>query len=208
MDAANRCAAFREVIEKVSRSVVKDFPDLEYDDLTQELYLAVLTHRDTIPEPSAEDDQSNLILHIAKNYARKNRTQALNLSPQYNYRQSDVRKILEESMWYYSQWTDGYTPEDDPSEYRQIDPIIARSDIAWAIDFLPSHYKNAIIGRFKEGMIPQTGTAEYSRLDRALRKLTDILNSYKRERPQDGPGTRKVITNATARFIIDKQSDD
>lgn len=208
MDAANRCAAFRDIIDRVTKSVAKDFPDLEPEDLSQELYLAVLTHRDKIPEPDEDNDPTALILHIAKIYARKNRTQALTLSPQYSYRQSDVRKILEESMWYYSQWNDGYTPDDDPSEYKHSDNVIARADIAWAIDFLPAHYKDAILARFRDGILPQQATPEYRKLDRSLRKLTDILNSYKRDRPADGPGTRRVITNATARFMIDKQSDE
>lgn len=208
VDAADRCAAFRDVIDKVSKSVCKDFPDLELEDLSQELYLAVLTHRDTIPLPDEDNDQGALILYLAKNYARKNRAVGLTVSAQYNYRQSDVRKILEESMWYYSQWSDGYIPEDDVSEYRHADSIIARADIAWAIDRLPEHYKEAILDRFKRGIIPQQMTPEYRKLDRSLRKLTDILNSYKREKSADGPGTRRVISNATARFIIDGHSDN
>lgn len=207
MDAADRCLAFRDIIDRVSKSVCKDFPDLEVEDLSQELYLAVLTHRDTIPTPDEDNDPTALILHIAKIYARKNRAQGLTVSAQYNYRQSDVRKILEESMWFYSQWSEGYVPEDDPSEYRHSDSIIARADISWAIERLPEHYKEAILNRFKLGMIPQQATPEYRKLDRSLRKLTDILNSYKRDRPADGPGTRRVISNATARFIIDGQSD-
>lgn len=208
VEAANRCAAFRDVIDKVTKSVCKDFPDLEAEDLSQELYLAVLTHRDKIPMPDEDNDPTALILVIAKQYARKNRTQALSLSAQYNYRQSDVRKILEESMWYYTEWPEGWTPEDDPSEYRHMDSVIARADIAWAIDYLPAHYKDAILTRFRDGIIPQQATPEYRKLDRSLRKLTDILNQYKRERPADGPGTRRVVSNATARFMIDKQSDE
>jgi len=199
-----RVENFKEPIEKVARTVAKDFPDVEWEDLSQELYCIIIEHTD-IPEPEDGDPYPTLF-GAAKIIARKIRAQHLDISPQYTYRQSDVRRILESSM-YYDLWQSGWTPEDDPSEYSHSDAIITRMDVTWAITLLSVDYRDAILSRYRDGVVPQHATPEYKRLDRALRKLTDTINNYKRPHPE-GPGSRKAISNAHAQYITDTQWDE
>lgn len=204
MNVEEKVSAYKEMFEKIAKSVARDQPTVEWEDLSQEMMIVVLTKED-IPGPE-EATAYNFFFKVAKMYASKMRAQHLTISPQYHYRQSDVRKILE-SSFYYSEWQNGYVPEDDPSEYRHSDSIIARADVAWAIELLDAEAQNIILGRFRDGIIPAQATPEYRKLDRALRKLTDIINSYKRPNPTDGPGSRRAISNVHAKFLIDQERD-
>ncbi len=79
-------------VERTAKYVSRDFPDVESEDLIQEMYEFVLRRGWTNPN----DESITIILkRVAMTKAMMLRTQHLTVSPQYSYRPSEVRSILE-----------------------------------------------------------------------------------------------------------------
>lgn len=87
------------------------------------------------------------------------------------------------------------------------DAICATSDINWAFGQLSDDYKYRIIERFKYGVLRPHDSPERAQLNRAVQKLADILNTWNRTAGYEGPGSRRVISNATARYVMDNSDD-
>jgi len=79
-------------------------------------------------------------------------------------------------------------------------------DVARAWDRLPSQYK-AVIFRTFALKDPPINSTERVRLSHALGRCADIMNSYQ-GKTSEVVGTRRVISNARARVILDTQWDD
>lgn len=79
-------------VERTAKYVSKDFPDVEAEDLIQEMYEFVWRRGWTNPD----DESITIILkRVGMTKAMELRTQHLTVSPQYSYRPSEVRAILE-----------------------------------------------------------------------------------------------------------------
>jgi hypothetical protein len=194
-----------EVIGQVSRSVSRDFPDVETEDLYQHLWEFILTDGGLIPESA---NTTSLLYRIANRYSWQLRKEHLNLSPQYAYRTSDVRKILE-TQFEYVDWDTTFVPDDARSELG-CDSVELSAEVSWGLMRLKrrnEEYYDAILRRYGDFIVPHRTSNERRRLDRAIEALCDILNWY--ERPVSDPvGSRKVINNATANYRIRGQLDD
>lgn len=186
------------VIKGAARKVTFDYPEVEYEDLTQELYLTFLQYQDTIRSEDEGGNPSALFNKIARQIASRIRTESLRATSQYNYRPSDLRRILE-TVYNQEMWPHAVVPEDAIS-IKGNDPIEISSDVAAALDRLPDVYRQAIEKRYKFGEVPTNGTYERKRLNLAISALADTLNSYRGY--DTGPGSRRVVSNATAQVMI------
>ena len=203
-----------DVVGRVARYVCHDYPDVEVDDIKQDLFEEVLKRGWTNPNAQAT---SVILRLVAKEQAAKYRNKHLILSPQYNYRISEVRKILER-VFAYEDWLPqrGAVSVDDEGvvlpvdkgepSYEMDETLVVHSDIKSAWEQLPPNYKELIFKRYALNMMPQS-EAEEQQTRRALYRMIDILNSYSPRRSHDGPGSRRVINNAHARYITKSDYD-
>lgn len=184
-----------KLIERAARFVANDFPEVEREELVQELWTFVLS------TPSLNHETAGVkgILEKAATLrAWEYRKEGLHLSAQYQYRPSDVRKLLEDSFGDMTRWEGSFVPEDARSEER-FDAVIMRLDVREALRRLPLQYAEAIYDKFAEGIDPKDGAGR-TRLSRAVARLADVLNHYNLT-PDDmriagHPGSRKAMTNA------------
>lgn len=198
---------WKDIIKKIARFVAYDYPDVEVADLEQDLWVEVMERSLSNPY---EDTSIKFLRKYAKSRANQYRAEHLILSPQFNYRVSDVRRILD-TVFDHNDWVEAATREEEsvgtrsgrePS-YNLDEVIITHSDVkrAWAL--LPHQYKVAIFERYGLGDIPDSTSSEGRKLRRAETRLTEMLNTYHPKSNHQGPGSRKIIGNALARYIID-----
>lgn len=119
---------------------------------------------------------------------------ASNLNDAFFYETDDVVKILEDAF-------PGDTPEDE-------DGMAAAGDIRWAFTQLSHDYQYRILERFRHGIIRPHDSNERAQLNRAVRKLADILNTWNLSYGHEGPGARKVISNAQAQSALRRNESD
>lgn len=186
-----------DTIENISRSVAYDYPCVEKDDVYQHLCLMILQEQ-SLSNPDQEGVVGTLF-KIAKRYAKQQRVEALHISVQYAYRPSDVRKILE-TLFEYTEWMDGWVPEDAESIKDSADSLDLHSDVSWAFSQLQKPQKEILYRRY--GLREDLDNSDRVRLSRATDKLVEVLNTYRR------PGhRRKAMTNAASNATIGRQTD-
>lgn len=195
-----------DILLRVSASVSRDFPDVSKDDIYQQLWVVILepSNKITLKMPGLV----NILYKIANRFAWQQRKEHLSVTPQYAYRSSDLKKILE-AVAFRNDWYHTFVPDDARSELG-CDSLELSAEVAWGLQRLqdrhPEYYE-AIYRRYILQIIPHNASAERKRLNRAIDALAEILNWY--DRP-DGEyvGNRRVITNATADYFIRKGWDD
>jgi hypothetical protein len=192
-----------DIVSKTVRFVTKDFPDVEYDDLFQDVMAYVLGNRN-LKNPDGAHVSTGLYKKAVK-FAWEYRKQSLYITSQYSYRTSDVKKILE-TLFDYREWTTSFIP-DDAKSLSEDDRLVVNSDIKKAFDSLSDEYKQTIYSRYALNILPESTNAKRN-LNRAIATLTDYINFYQWGRGTEGPGQRKPITNATANYIIGNQNGD
>lgn len=191
---------YRDYSLSLGRKAQQEFYYLEADDISQDLMVFLLEKarllRDKEPGyvKAAMREQS-------RRYSEDQRKQHLIISPQYAYRTSHVRKLLE-NLNYRDKWIDAPVP-DEAKSMKGHDGIEMSSDIAWAFSKMQhGSYKDAIITRYADGIVPENGSAESKKLSRAIILLCDILNSYSRPKPG-----RRAMSNAKAQYILAVQGN-
>jgi hypothetical protein len=183
-------------IETVSKTVAKDYPDLEWQDVQQELALFVVQHGKSIKLREDGGNPRWLLERVAQTYAKKNRTQHLILTSQYAYRPSDVKKILE-TVFFPEQAENTHVPEDATS-LDQIDSLQISSDVLAAYELLKLDMKEVLFRRYALNQVPSNETYERKKLNKAINELTYRLNTYRGATKN----RRKVLSNAGARAAI------
>ena len=201
--SSSKYDAWEEIVSRTVRFVIKDFPDVEYDDLFQDV-MAYVLQNSNLRNPDGEHVSTGLYKK-ATSYAWEYRKQSLYITSQYSYRTSDVKKILE-TLFDYREWTTSFLP-DDAKSLSDDDRLVVNSDIKKAYDSLSDEYKQRIFTRYALKQEPGTPN-EKRNLNRAIEKLTDYINFYQWGREVEGPGGRRVISNATANYIIGNQTGD
>lgn len=83
-----------------------------------------------------------------------------------------------------------------------------QSDFRWAFDQLSDAYQYRILERYQHQVVRPADSPERAQLNRATRKLLEILNTWNKGRNHDGPGSREVWSNARAREEIGRPSAD
>jgi hypothetical protein len=99
----------------------------------------------------------------------------------------DVIEILENSF------------DDNPGDEASM---VAESDFRWAFDQLSDSYQYRILERYQHSVVRPQDSPERAQLNRAIRKLTDILNTWNRALDHNGPGSREVWSNARSNAEI------
>ncbi len=190
------------VINRAAKFAAHDFPGIEWEDLAQDLWVMVLRSR-TLPDPLSPGLTSTLT-KMAKRAAWQQRKQDLYATAQYNYRPSDLREILKSALDR-SLWPSSFVPSDAHS-LTNLDGLDVSADVSWAWSKLPFSYRDILFRVYVAGETYATGTADRRRVDRAIEKITEILNfyrgspSFKQSRPR-----RRAINNSTARTVIAEQ---
>lgn len=186
-------------IERVARKVASEYPDIEWEDVRQELALFVLTNGKSIKLREEGGNPRWLLTRVAQTYAKDQRTQHLTLSPQYAYKPSDVKEILEHAFT--SEIITEITDFDDGREdLVGFDLITVASDVRGAYERLKPDLKIAIFKRYALKEIPDRDSYDRKKLTQAIKELTHKLNTYKGGY-SNGHG-RRAISNAGARARI------
>ena len=189
----NALEVFDDLVAKISASVGRDYPGVDQEDISQHLYLTILENRDHFRSPD-HAGVTGALWRIAKGHAGQLRAEALHLSPQYAYRPSDVRQILEHTFDR-AEWFETEVPEDARSIKASADQLDLQSDIKWGWSQLHITEMQLIFRRY--GLKEDLGDADRRKLNRAIEKLVDVVNTYPR------PGfPRRAMTNARAQHII------
>lgn len=190
---------WKDLVDRTTSFIVRDFPDVEREDVVQALFLFVFENRDKLKSPD-QVGATRTLARAAKEFAWDQRKQHLALSTQYSYRTSDVKHILE-TAFNHDSWENVRVPDDARSEFNDVFLEI-NSDVLRAYQSLGHSQKKTIFERYALGIYPENQT-EVKRLYRAIVALTDNLNWYQRPRDVEYVGTRRVKTNANSRYDID-----
>ena len=197
-------------IAGIAKSVARKYPGVEQDDLYQGLaeWLLKNGHRLKLEETKG---CKYILTRAAHIMAGQERADALLKSVQYSYKSEDVRRILETVFFDPELWMHAHVPEDAESIKYGTDALDVTFDVQLALRHLPILDSQSIFDFFCLGKVPAPNSAERKRLDRAVSKLTDVLNSYEGLRREQkafsgGPGSRRVITNAQATATIQNDS--
>lgn len=193
MNTLSPLEVFDDLVAKIAGSVARDFPGVDSDDISQHLFLTILENRANFKHPD-NAGVTGALWRIAKDYAGQLRAEALHLSPQYAYRPSDIRKILEHTFDR-SEWYDTIVPEDAKSLKDSADELDLQSDIKWGWSQLHITEMQLVFRRY--ALKEDLEDSERRKLNRAIEKLVDVVNTYPR------PGfPRRAMTNARAQHII------
>lgn len=187
-------------IRSVATRTAQGFPDIDVDDLSQDLLVFVLEKEGAL-EGRDEPLIRAVLNRAAHTFAWNQRKQHLQLTAQYAYRTDDVRRVLEK-LASYSNWEKMPVP-DDARSLKGNDSVEISSDVKMAFDKMTHRpYRDAIVSRYVKGEVPEKGSADSKRLSRAIACLTDILNYGYDSTDHEGPGARTAVNNATAQYRI------
>lgn len=195
-------------ITRAARTVAAKWPGvLDEDDLVQDIWLRLLEtpgYQDTLErmEPS---DQRRAIQGLGHQIASRERSDYFHFTGNIRYGSDEVKRLLANdglqvvdsiaalgSVW--------DSKEDQVSGSREPTHLVeTRVDLHEGMKALQaSHlrYALAITDRYFFGIEPTSG-AEWSRLSRAIKTLTEHMNSARsaRQVSHDGPGCRRVMSN-------------
>lgn len=191
---------WEERIRSVASRTAQNFPDIDVEDLSQDLMMFVLEKEGAL-EGRDEPLIRAALNRAAHTFAWNQRKQHLQLTAQYAYRTDDVRKVLEK-LSSYANWEKMPVP-DDARSLKGNDSVEISSDVKMAFDKMTHKpYRDAIVSRYGKGVVPAQGSAESKRLSRAIACLTDILNYGYDSTDRAGPGSRTAVNNATAQYRI------
>jgi hypothetical protein len=199
-------------VDAASRTVARDYPGVDSDDLYQSLCLWVLENAKWL-KTDEEAGCKYIIYRAAHIIARQERAESLHRCAQYDYRPADVRKILESVFEPAENRLQAHVPDDGASLKKTgMDGIEVTLDVMAAVDELGIIEADAIVSRYRDGIIPDADSSERKRLDRAVHKLTDLVNSYSAQHSENlalrgHPGSRRAMSNASARAAIGRATD-
>lgn len=189
-----------DMVYMVARATVRDFPDCEVDDLTQDIWegLLVAQSKGAMSDPNGEHARSGLF-YLAKTAAWKVRKEHLTLSVQYGYRTANVRDLLE-TFFDREEWVYANFPPDADSELNNVGMEMS-ADLSRAWDKLIMPHKVLIFQRF--GLKEKVDS---KKLSKAIARMAEILNTYQ-VKPDVYTGKRRVITNSASQYRIKKDVD-
>lgn len=204
-------------IDIVAKTVARDYPDISWEDLRQDLVVFVLQNGKSLKPRSEGGNPKKILQLVALKKAKDYRTEHMVLSPQYAYKPDDIKNILETAFFLPDR--SSYVPDDarsplsktfnlyDPDgafQVEHVDPfhfadaMEVASDVKAAIKKLKPELKEALFKRYVLGEVPDNASWERKRLNNAVNELTRKLNWYR----GFDPDSRKTTSNAGARARI------
>jgi hypothetical protein len=195
-------AKWDDLITRVSRSVSRDFPDLETDDLYQDLWEDLLTgdHHIYLDEPWIKAH----LLRRGRWVAWERRRENLQWSSQYTYRPSDIRLMLK-TVFRQEDWDKIFLPGDATEEENRSARLDMAVDLSWALDQLSDAHYAVIKEHYGDQVVFARDSAESKMLYRAELRLTDVLNTYRGKQSPKIP--RRTMSNAKANYILQELTD-
>lgn len=166
------------VLWKISESVSKDFPSIDPQDVFSSLYERLYTLERASLDVRDPGVQAWL-REEAQRIAWTIRTEQLRLTSQYEYRVSDVARIME-TVFCREDWPSGFTPADARNEWDHLAPLEVRMDVCAAFLALDEELREVLIARYYDQQVPEAGTREAGRLRHSLNVLTNFMNSWKK----------------------------
>lgn len=103
-----------DLIKEVASRVAHKVQMVEREDLTQELCIWFLLHKEEIKSVEEGGNPSYILYRACRKIAEEMRAKALKQSCQYFYRPSDVRRVLE-TVFDRINWDKTYVPKDAKS---------------------------------------------------------------------------------------------
>lgn len=182
-------------VEDIAKRVARDYPEVDWRDVSQHLALLLLENESLY---WSDGQAVKRILRLAATgFCKRERAIQLHTTSQYDYRPSDVARILETAFNSYEA-ENTYVPEDAHSIKRSADSLDMASDVKMAWERLSDEDRKIIFIRYGLGVVPDNASYERKKLNKSVSKLTRLLNSYKPE-PR-----RRALSNSKARVLIDK----
>lgn len=205
-----------EEINRVSYHVARDYPDIDWEDVRQQLALFVLENGKSIKLKEHGGNPRRLLTLVANEFCKDQRTQHMSLSPQYAYRPSDVMLILETA--YSGDPMSSYVPDDarhplsgtfnvwddqggwksvkaDPFHF--IDAVEVASDVKAVLRQLKPELREAIFDRYVQKIIPDNNSYARKKFNKAINELTRKLNWYR-----GVPDRRRAMSNTAAQAVL------
>lgn len=196
----DKTTKWRPIISKVARQISREFPEVEYEDMVQDLLLYVLSN-DKLTSEMADGEWANRgLMLVAYDVAWNYRKQGLYMTSQYAYRNSDVIKLLE-TLFDYRDWESAILPSDF-GKFQAEDSMVVNSDLMMAYKRVGKVFQKTLFDRYAKQMFPKNN-ADRMKLQRATSRLTDMLNMYKPKFFHRGPGSRTVMGNGQAQAAIE-----
>ena len=197
----------RKDIRSAALSVHVEWEEvIEVDDLQQEMWVHVL-QRKYVADLLGMDKpaRAKVLRMIAEHICRAERDRYHYFSGNFYYSTREVRKLLRDGElspdWEGDIKSPRYDPDKVTNTKGQMDDyvcsvrdlnaayaVLAREDSAYYAD---------ITNRYVHNLGPGDST-ERNRVQRAVDKLTRIMNRLHRTPRYEGPGTRKVVANHQA----------
>lgn len=191
-----------ELANKVGVRVARDFPGVEPDDIAAEALFEI-----SKKAKSLKTDDPGYIYKVmegdARRYASKERYDYMLLTAQYIYTPREVRALLAEAFFDPAMW-DAPSAKDDRLSATVSGKTIVASlmDIKDALAKMPARHRDTIVSYFRNG----EEQPNKMRVTRAVDSLTRFMNRALNVAPegQEGPGTRRVMSNAEGQMAISK----
>lgn len=189
-------------LKRMAYSIADQWPGIEREDIQQEMAVKIIENWRSV---SKHKDRRKISLGLAQkagvSYAANERQFYQANTAEWIYTPKEVRALLAE---YYLM--DGW--EDAPRKPEQAQTIggdgvsIGLMDIRSALESASEADQALVLSVFHGDEKPTTGAAKV-RLTRAIERLTNTLNREVSERfdhtHHEGPGSRQVMSNASAR---------
>lgn len=183
--------------ERVAMSFARSYPGTDKADIKSEIDLMLVEKKEIFLAQDNVDSYIKVSMkHCATAFCKRERSAQMFFTDDYLYRPDDVRDLLQE---HYEQTEKAWIPEDARTENGN-DDVVMLVDIAQAVESLPHNYKVILFRKYVLDDVEEP--KDRQTLSRAVRKVTEVLNTKRKHDMQnhEGPGARKVITNAHAMF--------
>lgn len=204
-------------IAKAAKSVAYQWPGvIEACDVEQSIWLELLQAPATFQTLRTMDSgpRYRTISKLGHRIASGERADYEHFSGDFRYSVNEVKNLLDAGVLGVIEHTlrssysaQEYTTKGGGVEDVVLTKVAAETDLRRAMGDLDSgtpQYADVIRRRYLYGENVTATGAEYTRLSRALTRLTDLMNRiHKRRHAErlDGPGTRRAISSASARAI-------
>ena len=203
LEAARRTLYFEEdwydYCGKVAKSFAKSYNGrVDEEDLAQHLRVTLFEKKDRLLADTTPDGKiitdayiKKSLQNIATNYVNKELDTYYRYSGQFVYTNPITRNLLE-------QWIENPIPEiadEGGSDEKSIWAMFA--DMSSAFERLNAEHKAILLDVYLNGKV-LTGTTEKRKFQKAIDRLTVLLNKARRVDDREYIGARKVMSNREA----------
>lgn len=183
-------------VERIAKRTASDFPDVDWRDVSQHLSVLLLSNQ-ALEWKGGGGSVKRILNLSARSFCLRERACQNQTSVQYSYRPSDVGRILETAFSDY-EVSDTFVPDDAVSIKASADALDLASDVHHSWTQLNDEDRKIIFSRYALGIIPDNASYERKKLNKAVNRLTRILNNY------TPTNRRKAISNSAAQYLISK----